>query len=171
MIHSSSKILNSIVLLGAITVSVTVGIVHQPTLEKESNLISIVVTIVSILSGILIAVMVFVTKPVIKYARDGRELQMMKESVKKAFFRLKVMFLLFILTLCLAVLIYVVPDKYRWIVEKFFVSIAFLDLIISFALPFSLASIHMEMYQSKIDEYKPDIVKEAEEKRNQKKGD
>lgn len=161
----TSKSWNTLKLMAALAVASAVGFMYQPTPDSSSNVISVVVTIVSILAGFLVAAMVFVTKPVIKYARDGRELQLMKKSVKRMLLRFRLIFFLFIITLCLSILTYVSPSQYRWILEKVFVSISFFDLLISFTLPKTLIAIHMQMYQLEIDKFKPDVVKEAE--RNQ----
>ena len=161
---STSKSWSAARLVSALVVAGVVGFMYQPTPENSSNVIGLVVTIVSILAGFLIAAMVFVTKPVIRYARDGRELQLMKKSVKRMLLRFRLIFFLFLVTLCLSVLIYVSPSQHRWILEKVFVFISFFDLLIAFTLPKILISIHMQIYQLEIDKFKPDIIKEAERK-------
>ena len=143
--------------------SVMIGITFQPTAEGDFEVVRTVVTIISVLAGFLIASMVIVAKPAITYAKDGRELQLMKDSVYRMLLRFKLIFLLFIATLCLALAIRLSSDHYKWVLEMVFLSLSVFDLLISLKIPGILISMHMDIYDLEIEKHQPKIVHKAKD--------
>ena len=148
--------------------SIAVGYLCQPLLDKDGiAAIGTVVTILSILAGFLIAIMVFVTEPTLRYAKNFRELQLMRRKVRLMLLKCRILFSLYLVTLFLALSVQVVPQNSGlWIqvLEVAFISFSLFVLLESFTLPRALMIMHMEIYDQELRKCQPGSV-DKEEKR------
>nr|WP_318272566.1 hypothetical protein [Paracoccus saliphilus] len=153
-------------LIGAVAVSLYVGYRFQPAVADNKDAVNTVVTIFSILAGFLIAVITFVAEPILKQATDWNELQKMKDTVRRKLFRQKILFFLYLLTLGLALAMYLTPkemvDVLRWL-QMAFLSLATFVFLASFSLPGSLTRIQMERYDAALDASRPPVVSAAKQ--------
>ena len=158
-------------LVGAIGVSAYVGHRFQPMVSNNPDAVNTVVTIFSILAGFLIAVITFIAEPTLQQAKTWSELQKMKETVRRKLFRQKLLFFLYLLTLGIALAMYLTPPANTEILvwlQTVFLSLATFVFLASFSLPGSLMRIQMERYEAALDVSRPKVVKDA--KRNAASG-
>lgn len=166
-----SKPVNKVIIivrLCVIVFSSIVGYLCQPLLdEKGIAVVGTVVTIVSILAGFLIAIMVFVTEPTLRYAKNFRELQLRRRQVRLMLLKCKVLFSLYLITLFFALSVQIVPESsetWSQILEIAFISFSLFVLLESFTLPSALMTMHMEIYDQELRKCQPTSV-DKEEKR------
>lgn len=148
--------------LGALLLASTSGgYFLQPLISGNSDAINTVVTIFSILAGFLIAVITFIGDP---GASGWKDLQLGKREVSAKLRRHRILFYLYLLTLGLALSMYVVPSTWlstvMWI-ERLFVGVAVFVFLASFTLPSSLSQLQMDRYQAALNEQKPEYLKDA----------
>lgn len=151
----------------AIAVSVFVGYQFQPMVANNTDAVNTVVTIFSILAGFLIAVITFIAEPTLKQARNWQELQLMKDTIRRQLFRQKILFFLYLLTLGIALAMFLTPqtmyEVLRWM-QMIFLGLATFVFLASFTLPSSLMKIQLERYEAVLDDSKPQAIKDAKEK-------
>ncbi|QIZ82594.1 hypothetical protein HFZ77_14200 [Thalassovita gelatinovora] len=140
--------------------SVAAGYWGQPLVSNNTDAINTIVTVFSILAGFLIAVITFLGDP---GARGWDQLQLDKKSMEAKLWRHEVLFYLYLVTLGLALFMFVLPEEYEkttlWL-ERLFVGSAVFVFLASFALPQSLSALQMERYQSKLDDDLPQVLKD-----------
>lgn len=144
--------------------SLFIGYHLQPVLESKPRLVGTFVTIFSILAGFLIAIMIFVIEPVIKKSKSWEELQNMEKVVSIRLKKCKLLFYLYLLSLCLAVAVDLFPSEHESIhklIQIAFLSLSIGVLITSFGLPKKLVSIQMKMYNEALQESEPEGIGEA----------
>ncbi|WP_237072851.1 hypothetical protein [Pseudaestuariivita rosea] len=151
-------------LLMALGVSGYVGHRFQPMVANNPDAVNTVVTIFSILAGFLIAVITFIAEPTLQQAKTWDELQRMKETVRRKLFRQKLLFFLYLLTLGIALAMYLTPPAMvvalLWL-QTAFLSLATFVFLASFSLPGSLMKIQMDRYEAALDEARPKLVRDA----------
>lgn len=143
-------------------VSCTVGYFGQPLITENRDAVNTVVTVFSILAGFLIAVITFVTQPVIKGAKDWKELQLRKPEVKAKLWRHRILFYLYLSTLGMALALFLVPsslEKLMFWLEVFFLSLATFVFLLSFTLPKSLMDLQLAQYEEELISRAPPAVK------------
>ena len=154
--------------LCVIIFSLAIGYLCQPMLDENGiAAVGTVVTIVSILAGFLIAIMVFVTEPTLRYAKNFRELQLRRGQVRLMLLKCRVLFSLYLITLFLALSVQVVPqnlEPWSQVLEIAFISFSLFVLLESFTLPSALMTMHMEIYDQELRKCQPRSV-DKEEKR------
>jgi peptidoglycan/LPS O-acetylase OafA/YrhL len=142
----------------AIIFSSLIGWFGQPLISNNTDAINTIVTIFSILAGFLIAVITFIAEPALARAKNWEELQKLKPLVEKKLARQSILFVLYLATLGLALLMFLVPDDYHNILvwfERAFLALAIFIFILSFTLPGSLMKIQMERYESILESSAP----------------
>lgn len=148
----------------ALGVSAFVGYRFQPMVSNNPDAVNTVVTIFSILAGFLIAVITFIAEPVLQQARNWHELLHMKETVRRKLFRQKLLFFFYLLTLGLALAMYLTPPEMvevlRWL-QTAFLGLATFVFLASFSLPGSLMKIQIERYEAALEDSRPKVVTEA----------
>lgn len=148
----------------ALGISVFIGYRFQPMVSNNPDAVNTVVTIFSILAGFLIAVITFIAEPTLQQAKNWDELQHMKETVRRKLFRQKLLFFLYLLTLGVALAMYLTPpgmvEVLRWL-QTAFLGLATFVFLASFSLPDSLMKIQMERYEAALEDSRPKVVTEA----------
>ena len=151
----------------AVVVSAFVGYRFQPMVANNTDAVNTVVTIFSILAGFLIAVITFIAEPTLKQAKNWQELQLMKDTIRRQLFRQKILFFLYLLTLGIALAMFLTPETMtevlRWM-QMVFLGLATFVFLASFTLPSSLMKIQLERYEAALDESKPQAIKDAKKK-------
>ncbi|MFS8182953.1 hypothetical protein ACMG4P_15550 [Pseudovibrio denitrificans] len=154
-----------LLLLSALT-SGCVGYWGQPLLVQNSNAVNTIVTVFSILAGFLIAVITFIAEPVMKNARNWEELQLMKSTVERQMTRHKILFFLYLVTLGLALSMFLLPASFvetlKWF-QVVFLGLACFVFLLSFALPGSLMQLQMDKYEAALEDAKPKALKNTQE--------
>lgn len=160
----------------AVGVSAFIGYRFQPMVANNPDAVNTVVTIFSILAGFLIAVITFIAEPTLQQAKNWEELQHMKETVRRKLFRQKLLFFLYLLTLGVALAMYLTPpgllEVLRWL-QTVFLGLATFVFLASFSLPGSLMKIQMERYEAALEDSRPKVVtdaKKAAERARNKQG-
>lgn len=98
----------------------------------------------------------------------------MKKTVRRKLFRHNLLFFFYLLTLGLALAMYLTPPEavslLKWL-QTAFLGLATFVFLASFSLPGSLMKIQMERYEAALEETRPKVVtrakKAAEQARNQ----
>lgn len=148
----------------AVVFSIVVGYWFQPMVANNSDAVNTVVTIFSILAGFLIAVITLVADPIMQQAKSWEELQELKGTIKRKLSRQNSLFVLYLLTLGAALLMFLVPaemiatQKY---LQMIFLSLATFVFIASFTLPGALMKIQLERYEAELEKTKPQVLKDA----------
>ena len=148
----------------AVIVSAFVGYWFQPSIANSPEAVNTVVTIFSILAGFLIAVITFIAEPTLSRAKDWQELQLMKATIQRQLFRQKALFFLYLVTLGIALAMFLVPKAHTetlWWLQTCFLGLATFVFLASFALPGSLTKIQMERYEAALESTKPKVLKDA----------
>lgn len=138
-----------------VLVSLAAAIYLQPAVSGNSDAINTVVTVFSILAGFLIAVITFIGEPGNK---PWSELQANKKTVEARLDRNMLLFRIYLITLGLAMAVFVVPPEWvctRIWLERAFVFFAVFVFGASFALPRSLRALQLERYQTALLERAP----------------
>lgn len=148
----------------ALGVSGYVGHRFQPMVANNPDAVNTVVTIFSILAGFLIAVITFIAEPTLQQAKTWDEIQQMKETVRRKLFRQTLLFFLYLLTLGVALAMYLTPtamvEVLRWL-QTVFLGLATFVFLASFTLPGSLMKIQMERYEAALEDSRPKVVTDA----------
>lgn len=151
-------------LLVAIGVSCFIGYRFQPMVANNPDAVNTVVTIFSILAGFLIAVITFIAEPTMQKARTWEELQRMKITVRRKLIRQKLLFFLYLLTLGIALAMFLTPptmlELLKWL-QATFLGLATFVFLVSFSLPGSLMKIQMERYDATLEESQPKVITDA----------
>jgi len=154
-----------IVIAGAISASI--GYCFQPMVANNTDAVNTIVTIFSILAGFLIAVITLIAEPTLKQAKNWQELQQMKKTIKRQLFRQNILFILYLLTLGIALMMFLVPQSsteiLRWL-QVVFLGLATFVFLASFTLPNSLMKIQMDRYDAALEDSKPKVLKDAKKK-------
>lgn len=141
-------------------ISVLAGYFLQPLISQNENAINTVVTVFSILAGFLIAVITFIGDPA---ARGWKELQLDRSAVQARLRRHRLLFYLYLLTLGLALAMFLVPSEYvrisLWF-ERVFVGSAMFVFLASFTLPASLSALQLERYDAAVDNQLPEVLRD-----------
>lgn len=148
----------------AVACSAIASYLLKPTLANNKDAINTVVTIFSILAGFLIAVISFVSEPVLKRTEDWQELVAMKRTIKAKLRRHNALFYFYLLTLALAIALHVTPQENEAIrpwLEYAFIFLASFVFLASFSLPSSLAQIQMDRYEAALTKSRPPVVSAA----------
>ncbi|MEW7006748.1 hypothetical protein [Lentilitoribacter sp. EG35] len=152
-------------LFAALIFSAFVGYKFQPEISGNKDAINTIVTIFSILAGFLIAIITLISEPILRQAKDWTELQGMKSTIRRKLLRQNMLFFLYLLTLGLALIMFVVPST-MVDVQKYmqmgFLGLATFVFLASFTLPGSLLKIQMDRYDAELNEEKPEVIKSAQ---------
>ena len=148
----------------ALGVAGFIGYRFQPMVFNNPDAVNTVVTIFSILAGFLIAVITFIAEPILQAAKNWQELQQMKATVKRKLCRQKILFFLYLLTLGIALAMYLTPaasvEVLKWM-QTVFLGLATFVFLASFSLPSSLMKIQMERYEVALENTRPRVVSKA----------
>jgi len=140
-------------------ISVVSGFLLQPLVSENDEAINTVVTVFSILAGFLVAVITLIGDP----SRKGwQELQIKKDEVEAKLRKHRIIFYLYLVTLGLALAMFLVPDnlpQVRIWLERCFVGLAVFVFLISFTLPRSLSALQMDRYKAELDAQLPTTLK------------
>jgi hypothetical protein len=142
-------------LLLAAVISVVFGIKYHHLLWKNDAAVNVIVTIFSILAGFLIAVITLIVDPILSAAKNASQLKYMRSTIKRKLFRHNALFVLYLFSLGLSLLMFLTPDQnivLKKLLHCIFLSISIFVFMISFTLPFSLMRIQLEKYDAKIDD-------------------
>lgn len=147
----------------ALVVSVVIGYCFHPMVSNNPDAINTVVTIFSILAGFLIAAITFIAEPTLRQAKGWEELQHMKKTVRRKLSRQKYLFFLYLLTLGLALAMYLTPPEAGCLpyLQAFFLGLTTFVFLASLCLPGSLVRIQMERYDAALEASRPKVVKKA----------
>ncbi len=163
--HSRSDWKRIALLCTAAIISAGVGYIFQPLISDNTEAISTIVTIFSILAGFLIALITLIAEPALSRAKDWTELQTLKPSIENKLTRQKLLFFLYLFTLGLALAMFLVPEAETqmllWL-ERLFLGLAVFVFLVSFALPGSLMKIQMERYDSALESEVPEALRGKE---------
>ncbi len=149
-------------LVGSLVLSIVIGWFFQPLVSDNTDAINTIVTIFSILAGFLIAVITFIAEPVLTGKKNWDELQLAKPTIKRKLMRQQFLFFLYLVTLGLALAMFLTPDSQTLILlwlERFFLSLAVFIFIMSFTLPGSLRQIQLERFEAQQNESAPDELR------------
>lgn len=153
-------------IIGALVVSASIGYYFQPMLLNNPNAINTVVTIFSILAGFLVAIITFITEPILQQAKKWEELQHMKNTVRHKLLRHQILFFIYLLTLGVALIMYLTPQD-KVLMQKFlqtlFLGSTVFVFLASLSLPSSLMKIQMERYEAALKSSRPKVVSSAKE--------
>lgn len=142
-----------------VAVAVVAACFLQPLIHGKTDAINTVVTVFSILAGFLIAVITFIGEP---SGTSWKALQLGRSDVQAKLTRHLLLFYLYLLTLGLAMGMFLIPESHvvllAWF-ERLFIFCAVFVFGASFALPHSLRALQMEKYDHALDEVKPDVLK------------
>lgn len=132
----------------------------QPLLSGHTDAINTVVTVFSILAGFLIAVITFIGDP---GRASWRQLQLRRTEVSDRLRRHELLFYLYLVTLALAMSLFLIPEGYEktmlW-AERMFLFVAILVFGASFGLPASLRALQMARYDEARDADLPPVLKQ-----------
>jgi len=159
-------------LILALAISAFIGWRFQPMVSNNPDAVNTVVTIFSILAGFLIAVITFIAEPTLQAAKNWEELQKMKETVRRKLFRQKILFFLYLLTLGIALAMYLTPLTSCMILQCLqtaFLGLATFVFLASFSLPGSLMKIQMDRYEAALEGTRPKVVTDAKNAAKRKK--
>ena len=148
----------------AAMISAAVGYQFQPMIADNPNAVDTVVTVFSILAGFLIAVISFIVDPALRRAETWDELQALKPTIRRRLFRHKALFVFYLLTLGLALALYLVPPALKGLqaaLQGTFLGLATFVFLASFTLPGSLMRLQMERYEAALQDKQPKVVREA----------
>ncbi len=153
-------------LAAAVIMSIFVGYEFQPMVANNPDAVNTVVTIFSILAGFLIAVITFIAEPSLQQAKNWGELQKMKKTVHRKLYRQTLLFFLYLLTLGLALAMYLAPAEMHGVqklLQTLFLGLATFVFLASFTLPGSLMKIQMERYEALLKDSQPKVVTDAKD--------
>jgi len=88
----------------------------------------------------------------------------MKATIRRRIFRQKILFFLYLLTLGVALAMYITPiDQIKLLVcmQTLFLGLATFVFLASFSLPSSLMRIQMERYEAALESSRPAVVTDA----------
>ncbi|MBU1001856.1 MAG: hypothetical protein KKE73_04970 [Proteobacteria bacterium] len=139
----------------ALTAGVAVSFWGQPIIHGNEKAVNIIVTVFSILSGFLVAVITIIGDPSSVAARDSWQFtELNRNNINRRLVRNKWMFVLYLVTLTLifiSTLVSDFPGVEIWI-ERLYLGFAVMAFILSFRLPWTLAHIQMRRYDELIEE-------------------
>lgn len=151
----------------AIALSALVAYYGQPAIAGKSDAINVLVTIYSVLAGILIAVITLIGDPsVLDTDGSWRRTYLSSKLPKIKLLRMKILFHTYLITLLLVFLSYLVPRESFphakvWI-ERGLVFFAFMALLSSFKLPGAVIEVQRSRLDKKIAEQrKKDGIKDS----------
>lgn len=159
--RDSAPIAKGRLLVGVLLVAVSTVAAYylQPLIHGKTDAINTVVTVFSILAGFLIAVITFIGEP---NSTSWKDLQLGRSGVKAKLTRHLLLFYLYLLTLGLAMGMFLIPETQiillSWF-ERLFIFCAVFVFGASFALPHSLRALQMEKYDHALDGVKPEVLK------------
>ncbi|MGE4296954.1 MAG: hypothetical protein AB7E47_02900 [Desulfovibrionaceae bacterium] len=141
--------------IGAILAGIVAAIWGQPLIHGNDNAVNIIVTVFSILSGFLIAVITIIGDPSGVAGRNSwRFSELNRNNINRRLIRNKWMFVLYLVTLTLIFVSALIKDHpviTVW-VERVYLGLAVTAFALSFRLPWALVSIQMRRYDELIDE-------------------
>ncbi|HID8434776.1 TPA: hypothetical protein ACXIJW_002330 [Serratia marcescens] len=140
----------------------------QPAISGKSDAINVLVTIYSVLAGILIAIITLIGDPsVLDTDGSWRRTYLSSKLPKVKLLRLKILFHTYLVTLLMVFLAYLIPkDSFphakEW-VERVLVFFASIALLTSFKLPGAVIEVQRSRLDKKIAEQrKKDGIKDPE---------
>ena len=156
----------SLILVNA-AIALGAGVYGQPTLDQNQDVIRTVIMIFSILAGFLIIAMTMIVDSVLKEGIKWGQLVRIRPTLEKRLVRYTVMFLLYIVSLILALCTQFTINTdtvFVRCVQFAFVSLATFVLLASTTLPFTIIRIQRERLDLAIDRGRPETVKAALER-------
>jgi cytochrome bd-type quinol oxidase subunit 2 len=150
--------LRSIYIFLSIALGVVSGLFFHSSIHNNSQAINIIVTVFSILSGFLIAIITMIgdSAPLIN-ARSWRALELNRDRFITRLYRHKLLFLLYLSTLVIIFIASLIKGKYpEWyiLLEQIFFGLAVTSFALSFSLPFSLINTQVKKYDLLIESFK-----------------
>ncbi|MBJ2150595.1 hypothetical protein [Paracoccus sp. IB05] len=137
--------------------------VFQPLISGKTDAINIVVTVFSILAGFLIAVITFIGDP---GRASWKQLQMRRPEVRRRLMRHELLFYLYLLTLAVAMSLYLIPKELEQVLlwaERLFLFFAIMVFLVSFGLPSSLRALQLARYDEAREADLPAVLKRPEQ--------
>jgi hypothetical protein len=127
----------------------------QPLIHGNESAVNIIVTVFSILSGFLVAVITIIGDPSGVAARNSWQFtELNRRNVHHRLIRNKWMFVLYLITLTLifvSSLLSSIPCVQVWL-ERVYLGLAVVAFVLSFRLPWALAHTQMQRYDELIRE-------------------
>lgn len=153
-------------LLAVFLISVACGYYLQPYVSGQVDAINTIVTVFSILAGFLIAIITLIGDPGV---RGWKKLQLGKAGVEARLLRHKILFYLYLITLGMAIALFVLPEEFDvatlWL-ERLFVGLAVFVFLLSFCLPQSLMALQKQRYEDAIKDHAPQVLKDLTKERS-----
>ncbi|WP_291969645.1 hypothetical protein [Candidatus Symbiopectobacterium sp.] len=139
----------------SIAISAAAAYYGQPSISDNSNAINVLVTMYSVLAGILIAIISVMGDPsVLDSGGSWRRAYLSSKLPKARLTRTKILFHIYLITLFLIFVSYLVPKvrypQLRLWVEYFYVFFASMALILSFKLPSTITDVQRARLDKKI---------------------
>ena len=142
----------------SVVLGVVVAISGHSYIHNNNQAISIIVNIFSILSGFLIVIITMVgDTSYLANVENWRTLELNRDRLITRLYRHKLLFLLYLTTLALIFIAFLVKDKYPdlySILERIFFGFAVTSFVLSFSLPFSLIKTQIKKHDLLIECYK-----------------
>jgi hypothetical protein len=141
--------------VASLTFGILAGVWGQPLIHGNSDAVNVIVTVFSILSGFLVAVITIIGDPSVAASRDRwRFSELHRDNVRRRLTRNKWLFVLYLVTVSLvflAALVKNIPSIVLW-VERAYLCLAVLAFCQSYKLPWALANIQMRRYDDIIED-------------------
>ena len=127
----------------------------QPLIHGNQNAINVIVTMFTVLAGFLIAIITLIGDPKSLPSGSWRKAELAYERTHNRLVRHKFLFKLYLLTLALIFLAFVLKDQltmYQNIIEYIYVFMTLAAFMLSLKLPSSLMTIQQERIEHEINE-------------------
>ena len=139
----------------SVALSAAAAYYGQPSISDNSNAINVLVTMYSVLAGILIAIITVLGDPsVLDTDGSWRKTFLSSRSAKSRLLWTKALFYIYLITLFLIFISYLIPKleypHLRVCVEYFYVFFASMALILSFKLPSAVTEVQRARIDKKI---------------------
>jgi peptidoglycan/LPS O-acetylase OafA/YrhL len=130
----------------------------QPLIHNNSDAITLIATIFSILAGLLIGVITLISDPSLIPGTTFQSGYLGKEVLRRRLRRHRLLFVVYLVTLVLILASFLIGDRHPptlvWL-ERFYVFFSTVGFIYSFTLPWTLARIQEERYDSMLAQRRP----------------
>lgn len=141
--------------VASLALGILAGIWGQPLIHGNQDAVNVIVTVFSILSGFLVAVITIIGDPAVAASRDRwRFTELHRDNVRRRLTRNKWLFVLYLVTVSLVFLAALVknhPSIATW-VERAYLCLAVLAFCQSYKLPWTLAHIQMRRYDDILED-------------------
>ncbi|PKG73159.1 hypothetical protein CXF86_19100 [Shewanella sp. GutCb] len=127
----------------------------QPLVHNNQHAINVIVTVFTVLAGFLIAIITLIGDPKSLPSGSWQKAELAYKRTHNRLVRHKLLFQLYLLTLALIFISFVLKDqlaRYQYIIEYIYIFMTLTAFILSLKLPSSLLDIQQERIEHEIDE-------------------